>query len=672
MFRKTVLFICTFMLCFGVIWLSWGNYEAKAKASTGTISESKVTYSFDKKTGILTISGKGDMPADMQFRDNQKIKKVIVEEGVTSICDYAFIGCKKLKTLILPDGLLSIGVKSFVNTNIKKLTIPSSVKTIGQCAFWGCKRLKWITMPGDFKFVYEENEPDEWEFRIVSASDFSGFAPKKITFTTPLNIENVSALSAKYLVVSEDDPLYSSINGVIFSKDGKELVRIPSERTTYRVPDGVEKIDINSFHYTWYLSDECDQFCSHLKKLYLPKGKCEIVDEAGYLEPQVIKVVANGTNLSGRDIELLTKYCFSPYINAVDEECRENPAKWFTEGFKGLVKLLDNGCVVTNDGLILRYFGEGGDVRLDSFITGIGAHAFDYYGVPREYDPKQPGQITSINIPESVTYIGENAFYDQHELESVTIPASVTELGKFALADSGLKKVFFEEGIKELPTGVCDFCTQLETVVLPGSLEKIGAAAFRHCIVFDIDVYSGFEMLPNLTEIGEMAFYNCKMKKFVIPEQITKIGTAAFFLNGDFGRDPEEAEIIVMGDASKYDIRFCSGRAIPTFTKGIGGVDLGIQSWCYSNGPDKDGKYLFGCSWQDLGGIDGYEYEASANEDFSGSAKLDTKESSGKVYIAAGSDKVKTLYAKVRAYKVIDDKGTREYTDWSYVSVDID
>ena len=87
---------------------------------------------------------------------------------------------------------------------------------------------------------------------------------------------------------------------------------------------------------------------------------------------------------------------------------------------------------------------------------------------------------------------------------------------------------------------------------------------------------------------------------------------------------------------------------------------------------EKDGKYLFGCSWQSVGGIDGYEYEASANENFSGSAKLDTKESSGKVYIAAGSDKVKTLYAKVRAYKVIDDKGTREYTDWSYVSVDID
>jgi hypothetical protein len=328
--------------------------------------------------------------------------------------------------------------------------------------------------------------------------------------------------------------------------------------------------------------------------------------------------------------------------------------------------------MVTNGGLVLRYFGAGGDVELDSSITGIGAHAFDYYGVPRTYDPDdQPGQITSINIPDSVTYIGEYAFYDQYKLESLVIPSSVKEFGDYCLAYSGIKKLEFKEGIKEIPSRFCCSCGQLETVILPESLEKIGAAAFSHCTSFDIDVYSGFEMLPNLTEIGEMAFCNCQMKKFIIPDQITKIGTAAFFLNGDFGRNPEEAEIIVMGDASKYDAGFCSGKAIPTFAKGISGVDLGIQLWMNSNSPDKDGKMLIACSWQNMGGIDGYEYEAALNEDFSGSVKIETTDSRDKVYVDAGSKEVTMLYARVRAYRTVDDKGTREYTDWSSIAFDI-
>ena len=667
MFRKKLLFMCAFMVCLSLCVLLGKEYAVKAEASVTktSASGSKITSSFNKITGILTISGKGDMPDDMQFIDNKKIRKVVIEEGVTSVCDYAFLGCTKLKAVTLPEGLLSIGVKSFENTNIKKITIPSSVRKIGQCAFWGCKKLKWITMPGDYEFEYEKNEPDEWMYRIVSER----YAPKKITFTTPLNINNVSALSAKYLVVSKDDPLYSSINGVIYSKDGKELIRIPSERTSYRVPDGVEKIDINSFHYTWYMADEVDQFGSRLKKLYLPKGTCEISDEACYIEPQAVQIIAKGTELTGRDIELLTKYCFNPYI----EEYKADPTKWFTTGFKGYVKLLDNGCMVTNDGLVLRYFGDGGDVDLDSSITGICSNAFDYFWIPRKYDQDdQFGKITSINIPDSVRYIGEYAFCDQNKLESLTIPVTVKELGNYALAYSGIKKIVFEEGIKEIPEGICYSCGLLETVVLPKSLKKIGSAAFAYCTAFNIDVYSGFDTLPNLTEIGDTAFYNCKMKKFVIPEQITKIGRAAFFLNGDFGRNPEEAEIIVMGDASKYAADFCSGKAIPTFTKGIAGVNLGIQPWAYSNGPDKDGKYMIGGSWQTIGGIDGYEYEASVNEDFSNSVKIETTNSRDKVYVSAGKNKVTTLYARVRAYIVIDDKGTREYTDWSSISVDID
>jgi len=80
---------------------------------------------------------------------------------------------------------------------------------------------------------------------------------------------------------------------------------------------------------------------------------------------------------------------------------------------------------------------------------------------------------------------------------------------------------------------------------------------------------------------------------------------------------------------------------------------------------------MIGGSWQAIGGIDGYEYEASVNEDFGNSVKIETTNSRDKVYVSAGKNKVTTLYARVRAYIVIDDKGTREYTDWSNISVDV-
>ena len=181
------------MLCFAA-WGLAGATESTGAAQMSAASEvtvaapadrSSVTYSFNNRTGTLTISGKGAMPSEMNFGDDTKIKKVVIKKGVTSVCDYAFTGCSNLKSLSLPEGLVSIGVKSFASTKIKKLVIPASVRRIGQCAFWGGERLKWITMPGDFEFFYEEKEPDEWEFRIVSDYNFSGFAPKKITFMTP-------------------------------------------------------------------------------------------------------------------------------------------------------------------------------------------------------------------------------------------------------------------------------------------------------------------------------------------------------------------------------------------------------------------------------------------------------------------------------------------------------
>ena len=92
MFRKTVLFICTFMLCFGVIWLSWGNYETKAKASTSidsfAIQLSDGTTLIYLENNISTekfVLEKGLAGADGSFGFNFTNQKLIDPDDVVKI-----------------------------------------------------------------------------------------------------------------------------------------------------------------------------------------------------------------------------------------------------------------------------------------------------------------------------------------------------------------------------------------------------------------------------------------------------------------------------------------------------------------------------------------------------------------------------------------------------------
>ncbi len=103
------------------------------------------------KAGTLTVSGSGAMPdyssADEQpWKDNSdKIRKVILEEGVTGIGSCAFWNCGVLSTEI-SSTVTSIGNSAFRGSSIVSVTIPSGVKTIGDSAFQACTNLSSVTV----------------------------------------------------------------------------------------------------------------------------------------------------------------------------------------------------------------------------------------------------------------------------------------------------------------------------------------------------------------------------------------------------------------------------------------------------------------------------------------------------------------------------------------------
>ena len=113
------------------------------------------------ENGTLTIS-ETDMPdyirgvtgEDLEdtitapwFPQRDKIKKVVIEDGVTRIGRYAFSFCTSLKSITIPNSVTSIGEDAFLFcSSLTSITIPNSVTSIGEGAFYGCKSLTSITI----------------------------------------------------------------------------------------------------------------------------------------------------------------------------------------------------------------------------------------------------------------------------------------------------------------------------------------------------------------------------------------------------------------------------------------------------------------------------------------------------------------------------------------------
>lgn len=121
--KKIVKSLCIVLLLAFVFTAS--NYVNEVKAAT----KSEVTYKLKK--GTLTISGKGDMPKKMRFERNGKIKKVVIEDGITSISKHSFSFCKNLKTVVIGKDVRKIGKGAFSYTKITSVKIPNKVKVIG-------------------------------------------------------------------------------------------------------------------------------------------------------------------------------------------------------------------------------------------------------------------------------------------------------------------------------------------------------------------------------------------------------------------------------------------------------------------------------------------------------------------------------------------------------------
>ena len=451
-----------------------GAGQQKVEAKT------KVTYTLKK--GTLTIKGKGAMPAKMKFRRNKKIKKVIIKKGVTSVSYEAFALCKNLNSVTIPSTVKTIGIRSFYGTKISKITVPSKTKTIGQGAFGSCKSLKTIVMPGDFKLKLEEDTDDKLWYVTSDQS-----AVDTITFNTKLKLANVSYLSANNLLVAKNDPSYQSIEGVIYTKDGKGIVRVPQKRTELKIKEGCTEFNMQSVLYN-STDSEGDEFnnCSKLKKIVIPSS-VKSINKVKYKTDR-----ADACDMHVDTIEIVPKDFDANSLYALGSSLGKNIT------IESLMKLLPDQITykdhmyITKDHGLLKYDGKDANVEIPEEITWIAPEAF--YRNETLKNVKLPSKITTIEentfygcseleavvIPDQVTMIGKSAFDECTVLKSVTFGKSLKVIKDHAFASVNIRNFTIPSGIQKIETGAFAGINQIGTVTFEGSTKYVAADAFMN------------------------------------------------------------------------------------------------------------------------------------------------------------------------------------------------
>ena len=126
--------------------------------------------------------------------------------------------------------------------------------------------------------------------------------------------------------------------------------------------------------------------------------------------------------------------------------------------------------------------------------------------------------VTSVQIPNSVTMIGDAAFADAEQLTDITLPLGLKAVSRYMLAGTAVTNVVLPEGVTDIGTGAFEDCGRLSTIFLPYTLQTIGDHAFAYCVNLD-DVYSDGSV-PPLT-MGDDTFEGCNAIHVILADNAT-------------------------------------------------------------------------------------------------------------------------------------------------------
>ncbi len=224
--------------------------------------------------GTLTVTGSGPMKPFAHERapwygQRVNIKKVIIEDGLTSVSINSFDNCSNLTQVILPESVTRIETNAFSRcSSLKEISLPDGVTFIGINAFNSAGLTSVHLGPS----VNSLDLDEFWD-----AEPFYG------------------CWSIEEITVDPSNETYTSENGVLFNKEKTKLLCYPGQKpdSCYSVPEGVIQ-----------LGSHCFSCCDHLKHVVLPHSLSRIEYYVFYLSYSISTIYYPGTQEEWDQVEI--------------------------------------------------------------------------------------------------------------------------------------------------------------------------------------------------------------------------------------------------------------------------------------------------------------------------------------------------------------------------------
>ena len=416
---------------------TYSTYYIPSSLKSVTVTEGKILYgAFYNCSGLTSIT---------------------IPDSVASIGDYAFRGCSGLTSITIPDSVANIGKGAFVwCSGLTSVTIPDSVTSIGGGAFSGCSGLTSVTIPDSVTSIGD--------------SAFSGCSSLE-SITIPFVGAKVS--------ITSSDTYQQHLFGYIFgasSYDGGVATEqsyyvnstAPITYATYYIPSSLKSVTVTGGN----ILRAAFSGCSGLTNITIP-------DSVTSIDNSAFKNCSGLTSITiGDSVTSIGTYAFAYCRGLTSVTIPDSVTSIVSDAFYGCSGLtsvhisdIAKWCAINFGGCFANPLMYADNLYVNSVL------------------------VKDLIIPDSVTRIGDAAFFGCDGLTSVTIPASVTSIGDSAFYNcSGLTNIYYTGHVESWCgiSGLGNLTSSSRALyiggkkvegelIIPDSVTSIGDSAFRGC-----------------------------------------------------------------------------------------------------------------------------------------------------------------------------------------------